>query len=91
MTTLDNWRPISLLYVDCKIANKVIANRAKHVITTIIHNSQTEFIKGRYVGENIRLLLKIINNAEEENKAGFAFLFNCTLVGRTSDSMMVPT
>ena len=28
----------------------------------------------------------------DSNTVGqFAFLFNCTLVGRTSDSMMVPT
>ena len=36
----------------------------------IIHNSQTRFIKGRYIGENIRLLFEIIDIAEEENKPG---------------------
>ena len=41
LTILDNLRPISLLNVDYKIATKVIANRVKHVITKIIHNSQT--------------------------------------------------
>ena len=73
LTILDNWRPISLLNVDYKIATKVIANRVKHVITKIIHNSQTGFIKGRYIGENIRLLFEIIDNAEEENKPGLIF------------------
>ena len=73
LTILDNWRPISLLNVDYKIATKVIANRVKHVITKIIHNSQTGFIKGRYMGENIRLLFEIIDNAEEENKPGLIF------------------
>ena len=73
LTSLDSWRPISLLNVDYKIATKVIANRVKHVITKIIHNSQTGFIKGRYIGENIRLLFEIIDNAEEENKPGLIF------------------
>ena len=73
LTSLDSWRPISLLNVDEKIATKVIANRVKHVLTKIIHNSQTGFIKGRYIGENIRLLFEIIDNAEEENKPGLIF------------------
>ena len=40
---------------------------------TIIHNSQTGFIKGRYIGENIRLLFEIIDNAENEDKHGLIF------------------
>ena len=65
---LENWRPISLLNVDYKIATKAIANRNKPVITTIVDNSQTGFIKGRFIGENIRLLFDIIETAEEQNK-----------------------
>ena len=70
ITSLENWRPISLLNVDYKIATKVIANRVKGVISSMVHNSQTGSIKGRYIGENIRLLFEIIDNAEDENKPG---------------------
>ena len=45
LTSLDSWRPISLLNEDYKITTNMIANR---VITKIIHNSQTVFIKCRY-------------------------------------------
>ena len=62
---LENWRPISLLNVDYKIATKSISNRIKKVITNIISNAQTGFVKGRYIGENIRLLSEIIEYVNE--------------------------
>ena len=40
---------------------------------SIINDSQTGFIKGRYIGENIRLLFDIIDNAEEQNESGMMF------------------
>ena len=44
---LEHWRPISLLNVDYKMATKVIANRLKQVITSVVDNTrQTGFIKG---------------------------------------------
>ena len=70
---LENWRPISLLNVDYKIATKAIANRIKPIITSIVDNSQTGFIKGRFIGENIRLLFDIIETAEEQNNPGLLF------------------
>ena len=73
ITIIDNWRPFSLLNVDYKMAAKVIANRVKDITTKIIDHSQTGFIKGRYKGENIRLLFEIIDAAEEENKPGLIF------------------
>ena len=59
--------------MDYKIATKIIANKVKHVIRSIVDNSQTGFVKGRYIGENIRLLFEIIETAEEENKQGLIF------------------
>ena len=71
--TLENWRPISLLNVDYKITTKAIANRVKKVLPKIIHNSQTGFLKGRYIGENIRLLFELLEHAEEQNIPGMIF------------------
>ena len=64
---LKNWRPISLLNVDYKIMAKCIASRLKLVLTKIISENQCGFIKGRYIGDNIRSLLEVIDLAEEEN------------------------
>ena len=72
-TILDNWRPISLLNVDYKIATKSISNRIKPVLSSIISPSQTGFIKGRYIGENIRLLFEALDDIEIENSPAILF------------------
>ena len=64
---LKNWRPISLLYTKYKIMTKCIATRLKNNLIKIINKSQSGFIKGRYIGDNIRSLLEVIDLAEEEN------------------------
>jgi len=70
---IDNWRPVSLLNVDYKIATKSIANRIKPFLNYIISTNQTGFIKGRYIGENVRLLQEIIEQLDETNEAGLIF------------------
>ena len=46
---LSNWRPITLLNVDCKLAAKVIAKRIEPLLPNLVHTDQTGFIKGRYI------------------------------------------
>ena len=44
---MSNWRPISLLNTDLKIASPAIANRFKQVLGGIISDTQKGFIKDR--------------------------------------------
>ena len=67
---LKNWRPISLLNVSYKILSSCIALRIQKVLPNIIHNSQKGFMKGRYIGENIRLLYDILAYTKAENLPG---------------------
>ena len=65
---LKNWRPISLLNTDYKLATKCIAKRLEKVLPYLIDGDQTGYIKGRFIGENIRLISDIIE--QHENKGG---------------------
>ena len=67
---LKNWRPITLLNCDYKIAAKSIANRIKKVLPKIINNDQTGFLKNRTIGENIRLIDSIIKYASTKQIPG---------------------
>ena len=74
LCSLNNWRPLTLLNTDYKIVTKAIANRIKKFLPKIIDCSQTGFIKGRYIGENIRLIQETIEMLEKENMPGLYFL-----------------
>ena len=50
LADLANWRPITLLNLDYKIASKVIARRKEKILTLLNNPDQTGFIKGRYIG-----------------------------------------
>ena len=57
---IKHWRPIVLLDTVFKIAAKIMANRIKKVLGNLIHESQTGFVKGRLISENLRKLLDVI-------------------------------
>ena len=68
---LSNWRPISLLNTDYKILTKVLAMRLQKVIPNLINGDQVGYIKGRYIGQNIRSLFDIIQYANDEQIEGY--------------------
>jgi hypothetical protein len=52
---IGNWRPITLSNCDIKIFTKTIANRVSKVLDKIIIPTQTAYIPGRIVHENLRM------------------------------------
>ena len=60
---LKNWRPITLLNRDYKIASKWIASRIQKFLSRLIDNDQNGFLKNKFIGENIRLVDSVINYA----------------------------
>jgi hypothetical protein len=71
---MGNWRPISLLNTDLKIASAVLANRLKQVLSFIIGDTQKGFMKNRFMGENTRLLYDLMHYLEENYLDGLLLL-----------------
>ena len=75
-TLLENLRPISLLNVDYKILTKVITKRIEKVLPTLINSDQTGYVKGRYIGENVRLIYDVIHYMDKSNRKGIAIFLD---------------
>ena len=59
--------------MDIKIASKVLAFRLRKVIHEVIHYDQTAYVKGKYIGESVRLIDDLLAYAESENLDGILF------------------
>ena len=69
---LKNWRPISLLNNDYKIVTKALALSLEKVLPTIISPNQTGYVKGRYIGESIRIITDMMSFTKKKNILGLA-------------------
>ena len=69
---LKNWRPVSLLNVDYKIATKTIALRLEKILPSIIHPCQSGYVKGRFIDESIRLIADTMDFTKTNDIPGIA-------------------
>lgn len=67
---IKNWHPISLLNVDYKILTKVLANRIKSVLPSIINCNQTGYVEGRQINQSIRLIQDVMEYTDKRKLAG---------------------
>ena len=66
---------LTLLKVN-KILAKAIGQRIESKLSSLIHSDQTGFIKGRFIGQNGRLLNDIIEYTEAKNLPGILLLID---------------
>ena len=62
-----NWRPISLLNVDYKIATRAISGRLLGVMSSIIGPDQTCAVRGRTISENLARVRDLLEYVERED------------------------
>ena len=68
--SIKGWRPITLLNVDFKIISAAVSARMQSVMDKLIDKGQTAYIKGRFIGENTRLVYDAINYLIEKKGTG---------------------
>uniref|UniRef100_A0A670IGS1 Reverse transcriptase domain-containing protein n=1 Tax=Podarcis muralis TaxID=64176 RepID=A0A670IGS1_PODMU len=72
---IKNYRPISLLNNDYKIFAEVMANRLKKCLVNIIHKDQAGFLPNRFLKDNIRHTVNLIEYLEAKNEIPAALIF----------------
>ena len=71
---LKNWIPISLLNVDYKILTKVLVNRIKPLMSTVVNSDQCSSVPGRSSEDNATLLRDITDYLEVHENQACAFI-----------------
>ena len=62
-----NWRPISLLNIDYKLASRAVARRLLKVLHLVVAKDQTCSVPERYIGENVAFLRDVVDYATVSN------------------------
>ncbi|KAM0036124.1 putative RNA-directed DNA polymerase [Helianthus debilis subsp. tardiflorus] len=69
--SMKDYRPINLIGMISKVISKVLANRIKNVMGDVISESQTAFVKDRYILDGPLILNEVIAWLKRRDKKAF--------------------
>lgn len=70
---LNDYRPISLIGCMYKVVAKILANKLKKVMHTLIDESQSAFIEGRHMLHSVVIANEVVDEAKRSNKPCIVF------------------
>ena len=69
----SEFRPISLMNALLKLLTKIMANRLKPLMTYLVRQHQTTFIKGRQITDGILITSELVSLLQKQKTSGLIF------------------
>ena len=88
---MKNWRPIFLLNTDAKRDSKILVQRLKSVLQSLISSNQTAYLNRGLISEGGRLLSDVLETSDSLKMKGFLLTINIEKVFDTVNHKFLQT
>lgn len=71
---MTNYRPISVMRMDCNLLTSIPATRLGYILPELIRPAQTAEIYDRQIGDSIKLIQTVIDKYKRDNEQRFGYI-----------------